>query len=74
MTIGAGMGLGVIGGGYTSVGLGELSIGDGYPGYDTRIPVGIEGGKCCGRCEGDVIDVICTLGLCGNGTVPSFAD
>lgn len=29
MTMGAGIGLGVIGGGYTNVGLGELSIGDG---------------------------------------------
>lgn len=49
MTICAGIGLGVMGGAYTKVGLGELSIGDGYPGYGTRMPPGIAGGSCCGR-------------------------
>ena len=77
MTIGAGMGLGVIGGGYTNVGLGELSIGEGYPGYGTRIPAGIDGGSWCGRCAGEVTDGSDTFvedALGGRGAEPSFAD
>ena len=47
-SIGRGMGLGDMAGGYIMFGLGELSIGEGYPLYCGRMPC-IIGGCGCGN-------------------------
>lgn len=50
--MGRGMGLGAIACAYIIFGLGELIMGEGYPGYAGRMPAGIIGSCAWPNCDG----------------------